>query len=396
MALNCLARRAASSTVQKGATRSLFIWGNGNDGQLGLGAINKVGTAFPSYDELTPMPLSTIPLEEDEKVVEFAGGMNHSLAVTSAGRLFAWGSADSGKLGLGGGTDDVVLKPKLVSKLEGVDIVSVACGDKHSAAVDSDGNLYTWGYNGSFFSGGGMLGHGNRDAVSEPKLVESLYDEGIRVQTVTAGELHTAILTTDGEVMSCGAGEYGRLGVGGAMDEYNFLPVDYLSDVDITQLVSGHAFSLALTEEGNLFGWGRNDQGQLGQGGTMSLDVYAMNSVPTPIDEFMAADDMGGSTEIEPGSIQLVAAGHSHAACVTKSGELYVWGMKTHLAPKLVEVFKEGSNEPEVSYTSLDSSIQAAIILIDPLIPFFLSSFSIDGGICDYGYEFHCCHECCR
>ena len=87
---------------------------------------------------------------------------------------------------------------------------------------------------------------------------------------------------------------------------------------------------------------------------------------------------------------------YSHAACVTKSGELYVWGMKTHLAPKLVEVFKEDSNEPEVSYTSLDSSIQAAIILIDPLIPFFLSSFSIDGGICDYGYEFHCCHECCR
>ena len=94
------------------------------------------------------MPLSTIPLEEDEKVIEFAGGMNHSMAVTSTGRLFAWGSAESGKLGLGGDTDDTVLKPKLVSKLEGVDIVSVACGDKHSAAVDSDGNLYTWGYNG--------------------------------------------------------------------------------------------------------------------------------------------------------------------------------------------------------------------------------------------------------
>ena len=74
-----------------------------------------MGTAFPSYDELTPMPLSTIPLEEDEKVVEFAGGMNHSLAVTSAGRLFAWGSADSGKLGLGGGTDDVVLQVALTN-----------------------------------------------------------------------------------------------------------------------------------------------------------------------------------------------------------------------------------------------------------------------------------------
>lgn len=41
-------------------------------------------------------------------------------------------------------------------------------------------------------------------------------------------------------------------------------------------LVSGHAFSLALTERGRLYGWGRNDQGQLGQGASMALDVYSM------------------------------------------------------------------------------------------------------------------------
>lgn len=325
---------------------SVHIWGNGNDGQLGLGEVVKVGNVMPTYDELTPLALTTLPLDEDETVVEFAGGQNHSLAVTSAGRLFAWGSAGYGKLGLGGDSGEVLL-PKLVAELGDVEVVSAACGDNHSAVVDSDGGLYTWGFNGSFFSGGGMLGHGNRDAVATPKRVESLDEEGIQVRTVTAGELHTAILTIDGEVMTCGAGEYGRLGLGGALDEHTFLPVDYLSDVDVTQLVSGHAFSIALTEQGDLFGWGRNDQGQLGQGGTMSLDVYSMNADPVPINEFLAGDDMGGSTEIEPGSIAFVAAGHSHAACVTKSGELYMWGMKTYLSPQKIEVFKGDSDEPE-------------------------------------------------
>ena len=308
---------------------------------------------MPSYDEFLPLPLTTVPLEEDETLVEFAGGMNHSLAVTSAGRLFAWGSAAHGKLGLGGDTGGSVLLPTEVTALAHVKIESAACGDNHSVALDSDGNIFTWSFNGSFFAGGGMLGHGTRDTVAMPKWVESLDEEAIQVKTVTAGELHTAILTTDGEVMTCGAGEYGRLGLGGSFDEHSFLPVDYLADVDVTQLVSGHAFSIALTEQGDLFGWGRNDQGQLGQGGTMSLDVYSMNADPVPINEFLAGDDMGGSTEIEPGSIAFVAAGHSHAACITKAGELYMWGMKTYLSPKKMEVFKEGSVEPEVSIALL-------------------------------------------
>ena len=53
-------------------------------------------------------------------------------------------------------------------------------------------------------------------------------------------------------------------------------PIDYIAEEEVVELVSGHAFSMALTAGGRLYAWGRNDQGQLGMGGTMSMDVYSM------------------------------------------------------------------------------------------------------------------------
>ena len=83
---------------------------------------------------------------------------------------------------------------------EGVKVASVACGDSHSAAVTSDGKLYTWGWGGSLWSGSGLLGHGDGASHTTPKLVESLLEEeGLEVKTAALGELHSAILTTDGE-----------------------------------------------------------------------------------------------------------------------------------------------------------------------------------------------------
>ena len=219
---------------------------------------------------------------------------------------------------------------------EGVAVASVACGDSHSAAVTSDGKLYTWGWGGSLWSGSGLLGHGDGTSHTTPKLVESLLEEeGLEVKTAVLGELHTAILTTDGEVFSCGIGEYGRLGNGSSSDTAVMEPLDYINDQEVTQLSSGHAFTLALTAEGKVLCWGRNDQGQLGQGATMSLDVYSMEMDPRLIDE------------LEHEEIVHISAGHSHAAAVTKEGELYMWGMKNHLAPKKFMVAKDPSDNEE-------------------------------------------------
>jgi len=309
---------------------TVYVWGNGNNGQLGLGALKKEGM-MKNYDEPTPVRLDTVPLEAGETVADVAAGQDHTLAVTSAGRLFAWGHNAHGKLGVPGLSDqDDCTTPRLVEALAGVTVVQAAVGDSHSVAVDDQGRVFTWGWGGSLWSGGGLLGHGDTASHTAPKLVESLVAAGVKVTKATAGELHTTLLTSDGFVLSCGVGEYGRLGLGDmASDATSPEPIEYLDDEPVVELVGGHAFTMARTASGRLWVWGRNDQGQLGQGGTISLDVYAMQADPCTIDAF----EENASVEIKA-----IAAGHSHAALLTAGGDLWMWGMKTYLEPKKFDV----------------------------------------------------------
>lgn len=82
----------------------------------------------------------------------------------------------------------------------------------HTAAVDSEGNLYTWGFGGSFWGGVGGLGHGDESEQPKPKLVQSLVSYGAKVGSVSCGEKHTLILTDDGEVSARRRLEEQRLG----------------------------------------------------------------------------------------------------------------------------------------------------------------------------------------
>merc|ERR1711862_444883 len=74
---------------------------------------------------------------------------------------------------------------------------------------------------------------------------------------------------------------------------------------------------------GIIYAWGRNDKGQLGTGGGLLVDMYAMESIPLPIEGML-----------EGRKVTQIAAGHGHSACVTDNGEFYMWGMKNFLEPQ--------------------------------------------------------------
>ncbi len=184
--------------------------------------------------------------------------------------------------------------------------MQVEFGKSQVALLSDDGDVYTWGWGGSFFHGCGALGHGDTDTRTTPTLVETFAEDGINVTQIASGSQHMLALSDEGEVFSWGQGEYGRLGNGGGTQKYPE-PVELLLDVGaVKQIVAGMDFSAAVTEDGELYTWGRNDQGQLGHGAGMSLDMYSLEDYPRPV------------TALEGIKVKTAACGHDHMLCITE------------------------------------------------------------------------------
>lgn len=100
----------------------------------------------------------------------------------------------------------------MVQGLEGRDIQSISCGDYHAAAVDVNGDLYTWGGGKSAQFNKGQCGHGNFEFCEYAKRVEGLAEK--RVEKVSCGAFHTMVMTEDKQLYTFGSGVYGECGTG--------------------------------------------------------------------------------------------------------------------------------------------------------------------------------------
>lgn len=256
--------------------------------------------------------------EGDEICLEkvFCGASGTAM-VLNDGRCFVMGSNKNGELGIGSSLKETT-KPVHLPLPDPV--AKASLGPNFSAVLTSAGDLYTFGYGGSRMHGLGCLGHGtDTDPRPTPTLVESLVEDGCVVSDVHCGEYSTTVLTTEGEVLTCGAGSYGRLGNMDTTDRLYFEPVEMMGDGEndgVVQIVSGFAFSLALNSGGIVHAWGRNNEGQLGTGMGLGVDMYAMESIPLPVEG-----------ELDGRRVVRIAAGNSHSAAVTDDGALFTWGM---------------------------------------------------------------------
>lgn len=91
----------------------------------------------------------------------------NSFVIKFPGQVWSWGDGDYGKLGRGG--SDGCKTPKLVEKLQDLDIVKVCCGSQFSVALTKDGQVYTWGKGDNQ-----RLGHGTDEHVRFPKVLDTL------------------------------------------------------------------------------------------------------------------------------------------------------------------------------------------------------------------------------
>jgi len=300
------------------------MWGTNTNGSI-PGMEPKAVMDVP-----TKIDLSTF--SEDNSVKQVVCGPEGTAILLENGYCYVSGTNNEGQLGVG--HTQPVPEPTLLQWNTATDddkspllVESIDIGKKCSALIDLiDGELYTFGSDGSIGSGMGFLGHGNGRSYTTPTLVSSLGEDGVYPEQVVVGNSHMTVLTKDDhEVLTTGAGSYGRLGnIDTHMDQLYFEPVEIFGTHEISTLAGGHSFTLALNATtGQLHAWGRNDKGQLGTGLGLAVDMYAMEAMPVPLE----ADELVGRR------VSKVAAGHSHAACVTEGGELLFWGSGIYLEP---------------------------------------------------------------
>uniref|UniRef100_A0A1B6CXM2 B30.2/SPRY domain-containing protein n=1 Tax=Clastoptera arizonana TaxID=38151 RepID=A0A1B6CXM2_9HEMI len=190
-------------------------------------------------------------------VVCISAGYRHSAAVTSEGELYTWGESRNGRLGHEDAYIDYIKNP---TKVQGIDNVgSVSCGFSHTLALSIDGKT-VWSFGGGEF---GKLGHSNLDSVSKPKEIEAI--QGLTFSKVAAGSNFSVALTTSGQVYVCGVRDCIGLSISGEIAKSPKLVKDLLNH-KIVDISVGDGHTLALTHDGFVFAWGHNTKGQCGQG----------------------------------------------------------------------------------------------------------------------------------
>ncbi|KUF84824.1 E3 ubiquitin-protein ligase HERC6 [Phytophthora nicotianae] len=196
----------------------------------------------------------------------------HSIAaIDSEGSLYTWGSACTGKLGVGIVEDEYKqysMTPLLVKFPGKRRIRSVSCGPSHTGAVSTAGELFMWGS-----ANGGRLGLGQHviDIVVVPTLVRDLVNKKIRVWQVSCGTAHSAFCTEVTSEFNGGSkkllgGQVYVCGGATALSRYvlSWERIPQLDGVGVRQVSCGGSHTAAVSSYGELYTWGRNYHGCTG------------------------------------------------------------------------------------------------------------------------------------
>jgi alpha-tubulin suppressor-like RCC1 family protein len=170
----------------------------------------------------------------------------------------------------------------------------------------------------------GQLGLGDTNDRTRPERVP-LDSPLLQVQQTAAGDVHSAFVSTQGDVYTWGSGHYGQLGIGSRENKTSPVLVSSLQGKRITKISCGSFHTLALTELSNVFSWGRGAHGRLGHGNEDDL------TVPKLMESFLSRKTKD------------ISGGHRHTAAVTMDGAVYCWGDNSDRRLGVVEPNEKGA-----------------------------------------------------
>jgi len=229
------------------------------DGTVKCWGRNDVGQLGKEPSDTTEGPFQVPKVEGAIKV---SAGQSHACALLQTGKIKCWGANTNAQLGYGG--DDETSPAVVVSGL--TDAVDVAAGWNHTCAVLGSGSVQCWGNNQDGQLGAGDNG-GNRGT---PGAASDVND----ATHVACGGSHTCVIRQSGQVMCWGNNGQRQIGLDLGQDVW-FTPVAVTVPEISTaaQIVLGEEHSCVLLEDQTIACWGRNDSGQLGNGAPRT-DVF--------------------------------------------------------------------------------------------------------------------------
>ncbi len=316
----------------------VLAWGSNASGVLGQGKLSSV----LAESSLPIAVKDTTGLLELKGIVAVSAGNRTALALNEDGEVYSWGSGN-GELGRTVLNVDPlpgkVASPTGTSTLQ--HIVAISAGNDRTTVLADDGRVYSWG---------NYSGQTGPDPKKFPGIVSDVSGSGElgNAVAVSTGGSWSAALLADGRVVTWGFGNsYGWLGQGDTGTGATHMPgyvIGLSSGLPISGVVSisaGYNFGMALSAAGQIYAWGNNDWGQIGQNfrgsGTQQTKAVLVKAV-------------GGSGILS--DVKMVAAGGSQALALDGSGKVYSWGYAQN------GELGDGANHPRIN----DSPLPAAVV----------------------------------
>jgi alpha-tubulin suppressor-like RCC1 family protein len=238
----------------------VWTWGAGSVGQLGTGKPARSGG------------IAKVKLPKGTVVTAISAGEAFGVALNRSGQLFAWGIGNLGQLGNGGHITGSAT-PVRVHLPKGTKVTSVASGGEHSLALTSTGRVLAWGDNGF-----GQLGDGTKIERDTPVPI-TMPSSVQKVAHLIGGGVFSLALTAKGRLLSWGGNAFGQLGDGTFTDRVRPVRV-HQGSATVTSAAAGGLYALARTSGGGILAWGINEAGQLGNNDTANSSLPITPDMP--------------------------------------------------------------------------------------------------------------------
>lgn len=257
---------ASIKSIRSGCSFSMALDTDGHVWTWGLNTRGELGTGSTADFVATPQK---VKLPRGTVVKAIGAGEAFGVALNASGKLFSWGIDLNGQLGDGGHRTASAVPVRVHLPSASTKVTAVSAGGEHTVALTSAGKVLAWGWNHD-----GQLGDGTRTERDVPKVIK-MPSSVQKVTQVFGGGLFSLALTSKGRLLSWGNNGFGELGDGTKTARLRPVRV-HQGSATVTTVAAGALHVLARTSGGGILAWGINSAGELGnnnQGTDASLPV---------------------------------------------------------------------------------------------------------------------------